>query len=316
MKENYNTIEFVDYVSKVIETNYLDINESSTFSELEEKLILNNSELIDFCPGFMAKDFPINEDVRKLIYKKITGKMPFSKNYILKKYERSHSGINYLFYPSLVSERLLIFFTGRAPHKTYNRYSWYWDETETWQGTTSFLFLNDIDNLWYVGAEDSPSMFKYIEIIEKTIKDIGIKKDSVFSIGGSMGGYAALLYAYVCKLRAVISIHPRLSFKAAKKYNERQGENDITICGRNFIDIEDLVHRSNHIPLIYLEHGTCRADDYPTASLIEELRSKSCFLINRKTDNPEHFTKNPSKKTVESLIELFENLGYEDEYVQ
>ncbi|WP_396587489.1 hypothetical protein [Bermanella sp. R86510] len=316
MKENYNTDEFVDYIVSIIGLNDFGLTIPINFLEFEDKFTLIENEIQDSCPKFMEKDFPISAEVRKLIYKKITGLMPFSKSYILKRYERVHKGVEYLFYPSLVSERLLIFFTGRTSYKTYNRYSWYWDETEKWQGSTSVLFLNDVENLWYVGAEENPSMFKFIEIIENTIQEIGIKKDSVFSIGGSMGGYAALLYAYQCKLRAAISIHPRLSFKAAKKYNERQGENDITICGRNFIDIEDLVHRTNHIPLIYLEHGTCRADEYPTASFIEELRSKSCFFINRKTDNPEHFTKNPSKKTVESLIEFFEHLGYEDKYVQ
>lgn len=316
MKENYNTIEFVRYISGVIKLNGFGIVEFASFSEFEEKFRLNENEIVKICPDFMSKDFPINIDVMKLIFKDITGLMPFSKNYILKKYERNYKGIDYLFYPSSTSKRLLIFFTGRAPHKTYNRYSWYWDETECWDGEVSVLFLNDIDNLWYVGSEESPTMFKYMEIIEKVISDTGVKKDSVFTIGGSMGGYAALLYSYECKLKAAISIHPRLSFKAAKKYNERQGENDIAICGRNYIDIEDLVHRSSHIPLIYLEHGMCRADEYPTASFIKELRSKSCFLINRKTENLEHFTKNPSKKTVESLINFFENLGYDDEYVQ
>jgi len=316
VKENYNTSEFVEYVSNVIKVNYSDRFDVDNFSDFEINFRNIEDNIIDICPEFMGKDFPVNTDVIKLIFKDILGFMPFSKNYILKKYEKNHDGIDYLFYPSLNTKRLLIFFTGRAPHKTYNRYSWYWDETECWQGDTSVLFLNDIDNLWYVGSEENPTMFKYIEIIEKIISDVGVEKDCVFTIGGSMGGYAALLYAYECKLKAAISIHPRLSYKAAKKYNERQGENDIAICGRNYIDIEDLVHRSTHIPLIYLEHGVCRADEYPTDSFIKELRSKSCFFINRKTENAEHFTKNPSKKTVESLITLFENLGYDDEYIQ
>ena len=51
---------------------------------------------------------------------------------------------------------MIILFSGLSGHKTYNRYSWYWDENEKWEQDTVYLFLNDLKEEWYVGNENKP----------------------------------------------------------------------------------------------------------------------------------------------------------------
>lgn len=51
--------------------------------------------------------------------------MPFDREYILKKYEHTYKYIDYLLYPSINAERLVVLLSGYSQRKTYNRYSWF-----------------------------------------------------------------------------------------------------------------------------------------------------------------------------------------------
>lgn len=262
----------------------------------------------DFLPLALVQHFPLNEDVAKLIYAEISGAMPFMKDYILKNYEKSKSGVDYLLYPSFSGEvkRLVVFFSGNVGRKTYNRYSWYWDEKEQWVGDSVYLFLNDIDSHWYVGKDGDPKRSIYAEIIRETLMDYGLPVNSAITVGGSMGGYAAILFAVELNLGAAIAVHPQIGRQSALRYKEDSWERKIRECGDNFRELPDEIYRYGNRPAIYLEHGSCPADISGVEDLLMALRYKKSLVVLHRSDSDNHLTDNPSKQQVESLIDFFE----------
>lgn len=52
---------------------------------------------------------------------------------------------------------------------------------------------------------------KKIKIIQKTLKDFNIERKNTITVGGSMGDYASILFAFDMSLRGDISIHPQIN---------------------------------------------------------------------------------------------------------
>lgn len=314
LKDHYNTLDIILSVSFAIETNgYSSLLKYSNWNDWNDFYLSVEDEIRDLCPIKTRDSFPLNNGVKKLIINELCSIMPFDRDYIFKKYESIHKDKPYLFFPALKAKKLLILFSGNGSHKTYNRYSWYWDEKELWDSQdTAYLFITDPDNTWYCGNEGDEDPSIYAEIINMKIKDLGIPRDSVYTIGGSMGGYAAVRYAIECELRGAISIHPQVNLSGVKKHHDREWEMKIKKAGTNFIALNDLVFHKNKLPLLYIENGAYESDLVQVNDLLEEYRKKECLVIHRKTNSLEHKTNNPSKESIDSLIHFWENLGFND----
>lgn len=290
-----------------------------SFEDWENRYrLIENSHVLQLFPEQVHNNFPLKNDVLKLIIKNIFGLMPFSKAYILNKYEKSFDNIDYLIYPTCDknrAKRLMIFFSGFSGRKTYNRFSWFWDETEKWEQDTVYLFLNDLSETWYVGTPEEPRFDTYIKIIDNVIKEYAISKNSVFTVGGSMGGYAAILFAFKMKLKGCVAVHPQITYKATRKYINDSWEQKIRACKHLFYDLTDYIFKTDHRPLIYIEYGMAQTDIEACEEFINALQKNECLCIFRKSANPSHNTNNPSLETVKNLIYFFENTGYEDGYI-
>lgn len=282
----------------------------------DEWLIINKRNFLDFEGDIEEKElqvhFPLRNEVWKLIYKELYGKMPFSKEYILKNYRHLYKGVPYLLYHANNPKKLIILFTGYIDYESYNRFSWYFDEYEKWDTDTAYLFLNDQSLHWYVGTPSNPTKNIYCEIIEKVREKLGIENDSIYTIGASMGGYAALLFGTICKVGGIISVHPQLCAKSADRYEKDNWKRKIYECGYEFIDINDLIAKSSHIPPIYLEISNHPADYYGVDQFLSELIKKECVFIINKNNKLEHSTTAPSKNRIIELVRFFREIRHDN----
>jgi pimeloyl-ACP methyl ester carboxylesterase len=317
MKKNYSTVEIIEMVHNAIFNIDGFSTEYQDYTLWEERYHQVEKQVMAQLPEITHHNFPLNVDVTKLIYKSIYKITPFSKNYVIRHYEKDLNGLNYLLYPSNNSpSRLLIFFSGLSGRKTYNRYSWYWDETEKWQQDTVYLFLNDLEESWYMGNEHTPLQDKYVKIINSVLAEYNITRDRTYTIGGSMGGYTAIFFAVDMELKGAISIHPQVTYQSTRKHRVNDWETKILQCGSKFYDLTDYLFKRRKVPFIYLEYGEYEADKEGAEKLIRALQKREAFVVFRKTANPDHVTENPSKQTVESILNLFENTGFDDEYIR
>lgn len=319
MKKNYSTKDIIETISDYIRKHSQILLNYTNFDDWEKEYRnIENSEIKMIFPEFVHHNFPLKTDVLKFITKELFNIMPFSKANIFKLYEKNLYDIDYLFYPSSQKDKvtkLMIFFSGFSGRKTYNRFSWYWDETEKWESDTIYLFLNDMSETWYLGTPNEPRLNKYIKIIEHIMKEYAIKNENIFTIGGSMGGYIAILLAFKMKFKASIAVHPQITYKATRKYINDSWETKIRQCEHLFYDLTDYIFKTDYRPLIYLEYGMAECDIDACEEFITALQKKECLCFFRKSANSSHNTDNPSFTTIENLVRFFQNTGYDDNFI-
>ncbi|MBM0417057.1 alpha/beta hydrolase [Aeromonas veronii] len=246
---------------------------------------------------------PLRDPVVKLIYKEIYSTMPFDRDYVLKKYEYDFEGIQYLVYPSRNTEKLVVLLSGYSERKTYNRYSWFWDEAEKWEGNTTYLFLNDIENTWYCGHGDDKAE-RYKKIILRISSQYNISNKQIFVVGGSMGGYGAFRLGLDLDVGGVISINPQTSHEAVSLHNDPSWLESINKCGDKFISVPDLINKS--LPAkIYLECGNYCSDVFDLESISRCVSKKGGVFILNHHSSEKHVTLSPNKIQLETIISIF-----------
>ena len=283
------------------------------FQAWQESFLERWAELKEFLPNQVIGRMPYAHDVQARVYYELSGLMPFSRDFIFKYYEYNHKGKSYLLFPSFAKRpaRMVILFSGNVGRKTYNRYSWYWDEGEEWSGEAVYLFLNDIESHWYVGASGTDEFSLYLEIINSVMVRYGVSGENVYTVGGSMGGYAAILFALTMRLKAAVAVNPQLCFKSALRYKEPSWEQKLRECGRNFRELSDEVFRHDSRPVIYLEQSQYEADQVGFEDFFRAIRKAKSFLILRQTDKIDHITDNPTKKSIDLIINFIEGMKCE-----
>jgi len=220
-------------------------------------------------------------------------------HYVLQKYERKIRNRECLFYPAKNPKRLCIFFTGLKKN-TYIMWSWFWDQHENWQDT-AYLFIKDDDACWYLGNHKKSFIDDYSAIIKHFMDICKLSRKNVFAIGGSMGGYAAIFYATLLQLRAVIAINPQVQ-KANQKLR------DFSDIGDRWQELEKFVKSSNYVPDISLIYSRSPRDEANGHALLNVLKNKGSLVILRRHNSPHHTGgANLTKKFVESEIAYFEN---------
>ena len=311
IKDNYSTEEIINYVAYLLEDKEPDWASFIALEEWKSSYEKYLPFLAENLPKAMLKFIPFRESVLIQVAAELTGRMFFNKEYILKTYESSYQSKSYLVFPSNVNpKRLMVFFSGNVGRKTYNRYSWYWDESEVWESDSVYLFLNDVESHWYVGVEGKDDVHAYRKIILNVMNQYGLDPMNVYTIGGSMGGYGAIFYAANLGLRAAIAVHPQLCFRAALRYKEKSWEMKMRECGHNFQDLSNAICRFGHRPIIYLEHGNHPSDVCGLEDFLAAMRYSESTIILRKTKSDDHLTNNPSKRHIESLIRFFESFDF------
>ncbi len=246
----------------------------------------------------------------KMAMKLVFNKMPFDKNYVLLNYQKEYLNIKFLFYPSNSNfKKLIILFSGFSNHHTYNRYSWFFDDTERWSSEYCYLFLNDPSNHWYVGTPDNPTIAKYMHIINTIISNNNIERKNVVTIGASMGGYGALYYGLSLNLGLVISINSLLVRCASSCHDNSIWSKKIFECAYNFIDIDTLFFKYsknyNHKPYIYIESSDYPADKYKLDTIMQLLINNRYEFTLRKFNVPVHSTDHPTLTQINDILNFY-----------
>ncbi len=290
-----NTIEIIDYVAKSFHSDI-----SLTELDFKEWALVYRYWEQNWLDEEVKDHIPLREPVIKLVYKTLYGKMPFDKEYVLKNYEKVTDGIEYLYYPSEKPKNIMVFFSGYSERKTYNRYSWYWDEKEAWDTDTIYLFVRDPENYWYSECRFLP---KLRSALERCVTEVGLSFDDCIFIGGSMGGYGALRYGIELNVGGVVAIHPQLELDATKLHHDVTWFNNISHVSDSFVDISTIVNGS--LPKVYLEFGDYEADKIAANRLIKSYDASNGILIVSKHNSSDHVTASPSRSALEAICTFF-----------
>ncbi|WP_315132117.1 hypothetical protein [Achromobacter marplatensis] len=237
--------------------------------------------------------------------------MKWDSGYVRKKYAVNMLGQHGIFYPGQNTKRLVVGFSSMGKDR-YDRYSWFWEDSEVWD-ETAYLFLKDDSFRYFLGNDDCPLSQTFRKIILHHMESCGVSASQVFCIGGSMGGYAAIYYAALLGLNGAIVANPQLDYASSRAHSFQNWERQIRETGAQWYDLGEFVLKWEKIPNIYIEYGNYFADRFAAERFLRTLsQAHNSLVISRKTDWSGHTVDCLSRKTIESAIYFFENHGFGD----
>lgn len=228
----------------------------------------------------------------------------WDRDYVRTKYKVAMLGIEGVFFPAKNTKRLLVLFSSMGKDR-YDRYSWFWNN-ENWE-ETSYLFIKDDSFHYFLGTDSKPMKDSVKKVINHYQNLCNIDSNQTYMVGSSMGGYAAIYFAFDLRAKAAIVSNPQITFRAAQMHQFSNWQRHIIEMGNQWVDLDIMAIRSTHRPAIYLEYGDYPADKKGCEQLIDALIEKNCLLVIRKEKWPGHTVNSLFKETIENVISFFEN---------
>ncbi|MBP0623906.1 hypothetical protein [Cupriavidus consociatus] len=234
--------------------------------------------------------------------------MKWDSKYVREKYKVHMLGQHGIYFPCENAKRLVVLFSSMGKDR-YDRYSWFWQEEERW-AETAYLFLKDDSFNYFLGNDEKPLTQSFRKIILHHMTLASVKEDRVFTVGGSMGGYAAIYYASLMQLNGAIVSNPQLDYASTRAHSFSNWERQIRQVGSQWYDLGEFIFKWPRIPNIYIEYGNYRADRLAAEKFIDAALEGPSLVIARKADWDGHTVDSLSKTTIESSICFFENHGF------
>lgn len=236
--------------------------------------------------------------------------MKFNPDYILENYEKEMLGEYVVFFPSKKSNKLLVLFSAMNDKNKYDRLSWFWDEKEEWI-SYSILYISDTNYTYYLGTPEKPMFHTYEKIIKYFQTKILANNKNTVTVGSSMGGYGAILFAYKMGLNRAITGVPNINKKSALMHNYTNWYKSMQKTGDLWIDLDILLRRNYRLPNLYIEYGNYSADNYSIKD-IKEIYDNSISLLCLQKGSVNDHKYFMSKITINSFANLFFNNNFID----
>ena len=222
--------------------------------------------------------------------------------YIKTKYAHTINGRECIFYPAANPKRLVISF-GYAIAGRYAMWTWFWRKDEKWIDT-AYLFLKDDDLCWYLGNNAKPAFDDYCDMIKSFVRLCGVQKDRVYTAGGSMGGYGAILFATVLGFKGAVVDIPTVTRDIWQTY---QPPNTTKIRSQDrWVDLDAVMACYKRVPLISIHHGRNKADVLAAHALMDVIIDRAPLIIYRTTSKPAHSVFTITKASLEADIAYME----------
>jgi hypothetical protein len=234
--------------------------------------------------------------------------LKFNAEKVLAKYERSaHIGddkIKYVLYPSK-SDKMLVCFTTLGPH-IYERIRMFWEETEEWD--INFLFISDNNGaqkggLYYLGYEDNYFVEKQTIELIKLVSELQRTKE-IYTIGSSMGGYAAIYYALKLNLKGAIAVVPQANEEIIHQIGWQKWKQVLSEVGP-LPNLGSMIATKDLLPSLYIQYGIYPADLAAAESLKNSLEGKNGLYMFDCFPKEEHTSDFMTKELVFQILHLF-----------
>jgi hypothetical protein len=191
-----------------------------------------------------------------------------------------------VFEPNSVS-RIVVSFTGMQLGN-YNKWSWYYQDYQ--QSTTLFIVFKDDEHLYYLNRDERSVVREHYDFIQHYITKYNMTNKQVITVGSSMGGYAAIYYAFLFDFKLAIASVPIVDYESAlliKPYNTWTRKMDQ--LGDNWIDLDKFLDTTKSTTKVYLIHGQFPADLSASKKLTRKFDQLGVPYQHDITDGEIHF---------------------------
>ncbi|MCF5866930.1 hypothetical protein [Aeromonas veronii] len=232
----------------------------------------------------------------------------WDRDYVRTKYGSQMLGQHIVYYPCTNAKGLIVIFSSMGKDR-FDRYSWFWSEDEIWT-EYAYLFIKDDSFKYFLGDDDKPLTQTFRKIILHHMTLANVSCDKVYTVGGSMGGYAAVYYACLMELKGAILANPQLDYASTRAHSYQNWERSVRSTGSQWYDLHEFFYKFEKKPFIYIEYGEYRADELAAKKFIHAVMESEGLFIIRKTKWQGHTVDCLTKETILNTITYFNENGF------
>lgn len=232
-------------------------------------------------------------------------KEEWNRDYVRGKYLKKIKDIEFIYYPSTNPKKIIFTFSAMRKDK-FDRYDKYWDKTEKWEQDTIYIFFKDDDFTYFIGNKKIDAI-KYI--IKNICLNFNIDFKNVYSVGSSMGGYAAIFYGLLFNFKGVLVANPQINARSVVAHKFDNWSRIINTIQENWVDVDLFSLRFEEVPFVYIEYSSYNVDILGVECFLEQFKKQNNFtLIMKKNSSKEHsFPDILSVKNINNVITFFDN---------
>jgi hypothetical protein len=211
--------------------------------------------------------------------------------------EKCYNGISYVFLRPDAAPRSLIVCFGAMGKGGYSRVSWFLPNHH--KRSDAYLFLRDPLESYYCGFE-TPLFGTYAEIIRKAIVDADVEPRHVLTVGNSMGGTAAIMFAGILGLGAAAATNPQVDLESAAK-SPWGWASRMRRAAAPFRELHLLLPSLPFLPNIHLFVGSSEADQSACDALLRCVQETGNDIVLHVLED-DHISGSPTASEIERIV--------------
>lgn len=200
--------------------------------------------------------------------------------------------------------RMIVVFTSAVKGQRYEMWSWFYRNPTYKNSVILFLTENSDEPSygWYFTEVDC-----WRRIIELVRDRYDLNNRQLMTLGGSMGGTAALYFGLVLQVGGIVSFRPQLDFHIAAQFFANQ---HLEHC---WTDPTGLLRREfkacqGNVP-IYLNYGQFPCDENAAVKFLDTIKRSKHFTIVHNCGGTHHTSFRFTQRLCHAVLSLFFSLS-------
>lgn len=208
-------------------------------------------------------------------------------NLIYKQNGKEFFGLKTMFFKKENANKLIVVFSAMNQMSEFDRVKTFYNNKLF--DSYNIVFLQDKQYSYYLGNDNKPLFHSYRKIIEYYMGESNVGVDQTISFGSSMGGYAAILFAFKMGLKGAITGVPQVNKKFARMHSLANWTKSINSTGSLWEELDELLYQTAMpLPSIYLEYGPYAADEFSADAISSVYSYRNGFIMKNKGICPDH----------------------------
>jgi hypothetical protein len=215
---------------------------------------------------------------------------------VIKEHRVVHQSIDALVFEPDTVEKIVVCFTGMQVGR-YNRWSWFCNRYQL--DKILYIIFKDDDRLFYLDRETKGLVSEHhSEFIINKLKKHNLDSKKLYTIGSSMGGYAAIYFAFKLNAAVAMATSPLADIDSATPRINPENNTlspattlwirQMKALGNNWVDLDQYILMSHSNPQVFLTYGTNPPDVLAANKLINAMTLKNIKHIDQPVDSNNH----------------------------
>jgi pimeloyl-ACP methyl ester carboxylesterase len=198
----------------------------------------------------------------------------------------SSFGIDGIIFKPPVAKKVVVCFSGMNLGR-YERWSWFYQRFLK-NDQTIYIVFKDDDFLFYLNREGKDTETLHAKFLLEILKEYNLTTSKLYTVGSSMGGYAAIYYSLLLSGGGAIVSNPLVDLDSATHHSHTLWTRKIKECNQQWKNIIDMIKCHKNKTNFFLSYGNYLPDVLASSKLINALNETNLTYVRHRDEESIH----------------------------